>query len=252
MKNIINWKIFFILLSLVMISILCIFPYVFSIQGELLNKIGQPIETIFIAQFVQSLILFSVVIFFGLFLAKKLNFQLPLIEAILEKKDYKMVLKKILGKSIFLGIIVAVVIYVLDVFFIIQGTVISTHQNYAPIWQKLLAAVYGGVAEEILMRLFLMMLFVWINVKLFKQAEPSKIGIMLSIFLTAIIFGLGHLPLTASMITITPIVIMRAIILNGIGGIVFGWLFWKKGLESAIIAHFTADVFLLTLLPFLF
>ena len=163
-----------------------------------------------------------------------------------------MVLKKILGKSIFLGIIVAVVIYVLDVFFIIQGTVISTHQNYAPIWQKLLAAVYGGVAEEILMRLFLMMLFVWINVKLFKQAEPSKIGIMLLIFLTAIIFGLGHLPLTASMITITPIVIMRAIILNGIGGIVFGWLFWKKGLESAIIAHFTADVFLLTLLPFLF
>ena len=97
-----------------------------------------------------------------------------------------------------------------------------------------------------------MLVFVWIGVKLFKQTEPSKIGIITSIFLAAVIFGLGHLPITASLTTITPIVIIRAIILNGIGGIVFGWLFWKKGLESAIIAHFTADIFLLSLLPILF
>ena len=97
-----------------------------------------------------------------------------------------------------------------------------------------------------------MMLFVWVSVKLFKQIEPSKINIMISIFLAAIIFGLGHLPITASITTITPIVVTRAIVLNGIGGVVFGWLFWKKGLESAIIAHFTADIFLLTLLPLIF
>jgi hypothetical protein len=28
------------------------------------------------------------------------------------------------------------------------------------------------------------------------------------------------------------------------GGIAFGWLFWKWGLESAVVAHFTADVVL--------
>ena len=251
-KNIINWKKFFILLSLAMISIICVFPYILSVQEELLNKIGQPIEVIFIAQFIQSLILFSIVIFFGLLLTKKINFQLPLIESILEKKDYKIVLKNILWKSILLGILVAVAIYVIDILFAIQGAIISTHQNYAPIWQKLLASVYGGVAEEILMRLFLMTLFIWIGMKLFKKAEPSKVSIIISIFLAAVIFGLGHLPITASVTEITPIVVSRAIILNGIGGIVFGWLFWKKGLESAIIAHFTADIFLLTLLPMFF
>jgi len=252
MKNFINWKMFFVLLGLTMISIICVFPYILSVQGELLSKIGQPIEIIFFAQLIQSLILFSVAIFFGLFFAKKFNFKLPLIQAVLEKKDYRETLKSILGTSIFSGIIVAIAIYVLDMLFTMQGVVISTHQNYAPIWQKLLASVYGGVAEEILMRLFFMMLFVWVSVKLFKQIEPSKINIMISIFLAAIIFGLGHLPITASITTITPIVVTRAIVLNGIGGVGFGWLFWKKGLESAIIAHFTADIFLLTLLPLIF
>ncbi len=252
MKHIISWKVFFVLLGLAMISIICVFPYILTVQGELLNKIGQPIQVIFIAQFIQSLILFSIVIFFGLFFAKKLNFQLPLIEKILEKKDYKSILKNILGKSVLSGIIVAIAIYVLDILFSINGAIITTHENYAPIWQKLLAAVYGGVAEEILMRLFLMLFFIWISVKLFRKTETSKLGIIISIFLSAIIFGLGHLPITASVTAITPIVIGRAIILNGIGGIVFGWLFWKKGLESAIIAHFTADIFLLTILPLVF
>ena len=251
MKNYINWKSFFILLSLSLISIVCVFPYVLTLQGELLKQLGQPIWLIFIFQFVQSLILFSVAIFFGLFFTKKVNFQLPLIEAIIEKRDYKNIIKNILGKSILIGAVTALIIYGLDILFTIGGAAISTHQNYAPIWQKLLAAVYGGTTEEILLRLFLMTFFIWISMKIFKKDKPTKIGIILSIFLAAIIFGLGHLPLTASLTELSPLIVTRAIILNGIGGIIFGWLFWKNGLESAMIAHFTTDIFLLTILPLL-
>lgn len=46
------------------------------------------------------------------------------------------------------------------------------------------------------------------------------------------------------MTLLTPILIVRTIILNGIGGIIFGWLYWKKGLESAMISHFSADIVL--------
>jgi len=102
------------------------------------------------------------------------------------------------------------------------------------------------------MRLFLMTFFIWLSTKIRGQNQPTKAEIIVSIFLAAIIFGLGHLPITASLTNLNPLIISRAIILNGIGGIVFGWLFWKKGLESAMIAHFTADIFLLTLLPLLF
>jgi formate/nitrite transporter FocA (FNT family) len=29
---------------------------------------------------------------------------------------------------------------------------------------------------------------------------------------------------------------------NSIGGVIFGWLYWKKGLESAMVAHVFAHV----------
>lgn len=251
MKKAINWKIFFILLGIGLISTMCVFPYIMSVQGELLQQIGQPIWIIFVAQFAQSLILYSIAIFFGLFFTKKIGFQLPLLEALAEKSDHKGILKNILGSSILLGAGTAVTIYIIDALFTMGGVVISTHQNYAPIWQKLLAAFYGGSVEEILLRLFLMTFFIWLIARIFKQDQPTRANIITSIFLAAIIFGLGHLPITASLTEITPLVIGRAIVLNGIGGIVFGWLFWKKGFESAMIAHFTADIFLLTILPLL-
>lgn len=252
MKDFVNWKIFRILLGLSMVSVICVFPYIVSVQGEVLQKIGKPLELIFVVQLIQSLFLFSVLLFFGLFFTKKININFPLIETILQKGNYKEILKNILGTSVLSGIIIAVIIYVLDTFFAAQGSTVSTHQNYAPLWQKLLAAVYGGTTEEIVTRLFLMTLFIWIGMKLFKQDQPSKTNIIFSICLAAVIFGLGHLPITSSIAKINAIIIARAVILNGIAGIVFGWLFWKKGLESAMIAHFTADIFLLSLLPLLF
>jgi membrane protease YdiL (CAAX protease family) len=252
MKKIINWKIFFLLLSISLLSIVCVFPYVITIQGELLKQIDQPIWLIFIAQCIQSVILFSIAIFFGLYFTKKIHFQLPLLDSIIEKGNNKKVLQNILVLSILSGIIIAFIIYGLDTFFTFLGVEVTTHQSNAPMWQTLLASFYGGITEEILIRLFLMTLFIWIGMKVFRQINPSTTGIVISIFLAAIIFGLGHLPITASLTKITPLVVSRAVILNGVGGIIFGWLFWKKGLESAMIAHFTTDIFLLTLLPLLF
>lgn len=251
MRKFINWKLFFILLILSLMSVVFVFPYIISVQGELLNKIGISIELIFLAQFIQSIILFSIAIFLGLILIKKTGFRLPILEAILEKGNYKKFFKEILGIAILSGIIVAVVLYGLDILFTIFGVGITTHQSLAPVWQTLLASFYGGITEEILMRLFLMTLFIWIGMKLFRKNKPTKIGIIIPIFIAAIIFGLGHLPITASLTKITIPVVIRAIVLNGIGGITFGWLFWKKGFESAMIAHFTTDIFLLTILPLL-
>lgn len=249
MKKSINWKIFFILLASSLASVLCVIPYIITIQGELLRKANISLEFIFAAQFVQCIFLFSISIFFGLLMAKNVGFQLPFLTALVEKKNPKKIIKNIIGTSILWGTISGILIYLADFLFTIPG--ITTHQAHTPVWQTLMASFYGGITEEILMRLFLMTLFVWIGMKIFRQKKPSNIGIIISIFLAAIIFGLGHLPITASLTKITPLVVVRAIALNSIGGIIFGWLFWKKGLESAIIAHFTTDIVLLTLLPLL-
>ena len=251
MKSIINWRIFFILLGSSLLSVLAVFPYILSLQGEILKQIDTPVTTIFLFQIIQSAILFSVAIFLGLLLAKKINFRLPVLEALTMRKNWKKEIKNLLYLPVLLGIAATLAIYMTDKLFTLQGAAISTSQNPAPVWQKLLAAFYGGITEEILMRLFLMTLFIWIGMKIARQVKPSRTIIIISILLAAIIFGLGHLPVTAALTEITPIIIARAVVLNGIGGIIFGWLYWKKGLEAAIIAHFTADIFLLTFIPLL-
>jgi membrane protease YdiL (CAAX protease family) len=252
MKSVINWRIFFILLGSSLLSVCAVFPYVVSVQGDVLRQVALPIATIVLLQLIQSAALFSLTIFLGLLLAKKIGFHLPILEAVVAGKDYKVFLKRIAVPSMVSGMLIAVSIYLVDYVFTAFGARLSTSQDLAPIWQKLLAAFYGGITEELLMRLFLMSFFVWMGTRLTRHAKPSQPIIMLSIFLASVIFGLGHLPITASVTTITPLIILRAIVLNGIGGVVFGWLYWKKGLEAAMISHFTTDIFLLTILPLVF
>jgi hypothetical protein len=43
--------------------------------------------------------------------------------------------------------------------------------------------------------------------------------------------------------------VIRAITLNGIAGIAFGWLYWQYGLEAAMLSHFCADILLHVLGP---
>ena len=38
--------------------------------------------------------------------------------------------------------------------------------------------------------------------------------------------------------------IVRAMTLNGMAGIGFGWLYWQYGLEAAMLSHFSADILL--------
>jgi hypothetical protein len=35
---------------------------------------------------------------------------------------------------------------------------------------------------------------------------------------------------------------VRALVLNGIAGIVFGYLYWRHGLEAAMIGHMSAHL----------
>ena len=62
--------------------------------------------------------------------------------------------------------------------------------------------------------------------------------------LAALLFGLGLLPATTALVPLTAAVVLRAIVLNGVAGIVFGVLFRRYGLEWAMVSHFGADIVL--------
>ena len=103
-----------------------------------------------------------------------------------------------------------------------------------------------------MLRLGLMSILAWLGKFISKTAEGSPTS---SVFWTAnvvaaLLFGVAHLPATALIFPLTPLVIARAIILNGLAGIGFGWLYWKRGLEAAMLSHFSTDIVLHVLLVF--
>jgi membrane protease YdiL (CAAX protease family) len=114
-------------------------------------------------------------------------------------------------------------------------------------WTGILAGFAAGIGEELLMRFLLMTLLTLLLSKLIRL--PRDIAVWSSIVIVALVFGLLHLPATMEVVDLSTLVVFRALLLNGIGGIVFGWLYWKKGLEYAMLTHFCANVVLHGIIP---
>jgi membrane protease YdiL (CAAX protease family) len=247
MKNIINWKLFGILLSVCTVTSLMVLPYAFS----LLPPEIEVTPILFIAAVIQAAVTFSIATFFGLLLAKRVGFGLPIIEGLLNGEKKTEYLRSILGLSVGLGVLAGVLIILFSLPFGNLSVDFLNAEMTVSVWKSFLASFYGGIAEEVLLRLFLMSLLVWIIFKFKKTPEgkPTNGGIWLAIIISSVIFGLGHLPITSTMTAITPAIVARAIVLNGIGGVIFGWLYWKKGLEAAMISHFSADIVIHVAVP---
>ena len=117
-----------------------------------------------------------------------------------------------------------------------------------PFAGHLAASLYGGIVEELLLRAGMMTAIAWVLARItrppFGQA-PTWL-VWTSILLAALAFGLLHLPATAVLIELTPLVVTRALLLNAVLAIAFGWLAWRRGLEAAIASHLVADVLLIT------
>jgi len=113
-------------------------------------------------------------------------------------------------------------------------------------WKAALGGVfYGGIVEEVMVRLFLMTLIVWVLSFIFKK-NGNTIPLSfywIGITLAALIFSAGHLPATEALYgELTALLIVRSFMLNGILAVFFGYLFWKKGLEYAMIAHMMVHI----------
>jgi len=105
---------------------------------------------------------------------------------------------------------------------------------------------YGGIIEEMMMRLGLMTLLAYLLTKAHAPRTAALLGANLA---AALIFGVGHLPAVHAMrIPFTPALVAYIVLANAVGGIVFGWLYAKRGIEAAMVAHFSCDVWLHVLL----
>jgi hypothetical protein len=261
MKTNINWRVFFILWIAAILSLIAVLPYALELQSSILLTLDLPIPlpVLIAIQVVQNAILFAIMIFAGMFFARRVGLGTPILDSATRGEPVADKVRAILPLSTILGVIATLIVLGLEIFFFQPAMMKELGESAAALnlrtsqpaaWKGFLASFYGGVAEEIQLRLLVMSFFAWLGRFISKTVEgkPTSAVFWIANILAAVLFGLGHLPTMALLVPLTPLVIARTVVLNGLIGIAFGWLYWKRGLEAAMISHFSADIVLHVLL----
>lgn len=112
---------------------------------------------------------------------------------------------------------------------------VAQRHEPVPAWRALvIGTLYGGLAEEVMLRWGVMSALAWLLARAW-GARPAVF--VLAALLAALVFGAAHLPALAQEVALTPAIVARTVALNMLAGFAYGLLFWRRGLEAAMLAH---------------
>ncbi len=246
------WRLFWLLFAIGIIGMVAIIPIAIDLFGSVISTAQPPpplpLPLIILLGAVQNLTLLALMVFLGLKLGPRVGLGAPLLAGWLNGNSVTSQWRASLSASLREGLIAGIGIGVVLLIVLIAVVPLLPNLPFVTagrlaVWKRLLACLYGGLFEEIFSRLFLLSLIAWLaNKALPKPNERlSPAAFWISNLVVAVLFGLGHLPSASLVMPITPLVVALALAFNGIAAIAFGVLYRKRGLESAMIAHFTAD-----------
>jgi hypothetical protein len=247
-----SWSEFAILFAAAVIGIACVTPYTLELTSDAMKRaqerIHRPKWVLILLQSAQSVVLLGVATGLGLLIAHHIGLGAPLLESLLAGKTVTASALAMVAPALLLGIASGALMLILEitVFWPRLPKAMREDIPIPALWKRLLASVYGGIDEEILLRLFLLSVLAWLISFAWHLpgGKPTAGALWLATIIAAVAFGLGHLPTTAVLVKLTPMLVVRAILLNGVIGVVTGYLFWRYGLEAAMLAHFSADIIL--------
>jgi len=189
------------------------------------------------------LIFLVISILIGLRLYPKTSLRAPLIESLLQDEKptipFPMILKSGILGGLLAGILLVLIGWIYRPLMPLEFTELGKNLQM----NMLTRLLYGGLTEEILLRFGLMTLLVWLFLKICKSRESNTYWI--AIIATALLFAVSHFPIAFQAVNKPSGFLLSYILIgNSLGGLIFGWLYWKKGLESAFVAHMVAHIVL--------
>ena len=228
-----NWKFLLLVLLGGLIGGYCAGLYSYdSLSKELLKQLqdqNATKEMVALASAVQYGIPFGLVLAsIGIVLSKKINLW----------KEFKIDKKAILVTTI-VTIIGSLILFPGDklIFGSMNSWVLEQYTTKPTIYKMIGGLLVGGIIEEVMMRLFFMSLVVFVISKILKKKEIPITVFIIANILASLLFAAGHLPSTATMTTLTPVIIFRCFLFNGGLGIAFGYLYRKYNIRYAMISH---------------
>ena len=198
---------------------------------------------------VNPTILLIIAVVIGTLLYKKVNLKVPILEKMIGVDNDDLIITDIFKYGILGGVLSGILIGLVSLIFrpFLPAEFLELSNSLKPTLAT--RFLYGGFTEEILMRFGLMTLIIWIVAKITSGTKTYVYWI--GIVIASIVFALGHFPIAYKVIENPTTGLLSYILIgNTIGGLIFGWLYWKKGLESAFLAHFFTHVMLVLVEPF--
>jgi hypothetical protein len=196
-------------------------------------------------QLTQAALLLAIAVLVGLRAAHAVHLGAPVLEQILEGRPPGSTARAALAWGTILGAAGAALVLAGDALVFAPRRGGRERAPDAPRWQWVLASLYGGITEEIYARLFVFSVFAW----LVSRASPvggalASWQLWLSNLVSAAVFGALHLPAARALYGLNALRVARVLVLNGIPSLLFGWLYWRHGLEASMVAHLCADLVL--------
>ena len=115
-----------------------------------------------------------------------------------------------------------------------------------PLWRPLALAFESSILEEVVFRLFVLSVVVCAARLVVRRGTGAFIA---GLAVSALLFGLAHLPAWFAVTAPSAGLVAGVLALNGAGGLLFGFVFWRWGLPYAILCHAAGDIVTQTLAP---
>jgi hypothetical protein len=113
---------------------------------------------------------------------------------------------------------------------------------HEPAWRPWALAFESSILEEMMFRLLIMSIVALLVLLILRGRDPGRRPFVIGLVVSTLLFGLAHVPAWASATATTLPLVVTVVALNGIGGLLLGWIYWYWGLPYAICCHFAADV----------
>jgi membrane protease YdiL (CAAX protease family) len=233
------------LLALAGIFTLLLLPFnTDQLPEEVLQQISA--ETLRYLSLLNPLMMVIAAVLAGHFCTPKSGLDASLLQAIYSKGDASSVLKEQLKFGVPVGVLVGLVFIAVGLLYeplLPKSFLEASKETHMPALTRFL---YGGITEEVILRWGFMSFIAWFFLKFSSAKNLTSWMVWLAIILAALLFGILHLPAASQLAGgLTFSLTFYIVFMNAFFGIFGGWLYWKKGLESAIIAHISVHIIII-------
>ena len=214
-----------------------------TVLPQLLGQVTlhAPLWVISLASLAQSGLLLALAVWSGVALAPAVGLRAPTFEAAVTGRPVGRALRSQLFPGLTAGVLGGILL--VASYRYAPASIAAVQERFSlPIVARVL---YGGITEELLLRWGFMTALVWLAWRFLQNRRGAvrAVFVWIAIASSALVFGAAHLPAAFALVGALDANIVAWVIgVNTAFGMLFGYLFWRYGLEAAMIAHGVAHV----------